>query len=233
MKQGLLKKLLIVQIIFLLVSFPFLSSAKNSDDLRNKRYCEIVVGHGLSALVYSSIGLNNCPEDLWMKIDKKKIKKDIGKQFIYLNGPRYFAMDSSINNDGSNNSIKSFGGIQMREVGVVKLTFKDLLKGFRPYVEHAVSRKTIWVYKKGRPVFELISPNKKVFVMQSYSMEMATLLEGNLPKLGASLRIPNGWKFKTGILKKDMSLESINNKAIVTQDNLKNTYQLATSDFLA
>jgi hypothetical protein len=218
--------------ILLILSISSLTFAKDASNFRNMRYCELVVAKGMSAAVYTTAKLNNCPQNLWDRINIKKIKKQTGSNFIYLNGPRYFVIDGVTNTSLINDDIKSFGGIQMREAGIVKLTLKDLVRGFVPYKRHHVARKSTWIYKSGRPIFELISPSKQVYVMQSYSDEVIKQSEPSLAKLGAKLKLPKGWSFKTGILKKDTNLVTINNQAIVIQDNLKNTYQLATRDFL-
>lgn len=228
--SGLLQRIFfIIVMVLIIASF---AEAKSMDNFRNKRYCEVVVGHGLSAYVYNSVGLNSCPEDLWTKLNVKKIKKQADSSFIYLNGPRYFTMDKVINTKLYDDTIKDFGGIEMRVGGVVKISIRDLLKGFRPYREHHVTRKTTWIYEAGKPVYELISPSKQVFVMQSYSVEVVKLTPESLMSLRSMLKLPKGWQFKSGIIKKDTSLETLNSKAVVVQDSLKNTYQLASHDFL-
>ena len=68
--------------------------------------------------------------------------------------------------------------------------------------------------------------------MQSYSIKKSEQTERSLAELGAKLKLPKGWVFKTGILKQTEPVEAINNLAIVIQDNLDNTYQKATHDFL-
>lgn len=205
----------------------------DNESYRNARYCEVVVGHGLRASVYTSFKINKCPENLWQHMDSKLIKRNKKATFVYLNGPRYFLIDDfKFENVVSKGKVDAFGGIKMRKNAEVRVTFSDILKGFRPYRDHTVRRKTLWVFKAGRPIYELISPQNKVYVMQSYSGEVIKQDSKTLAQLGSKLNLPRGWKFKTGILKKDARLSTVKQRAILTQDEFKNTYQLAPVDYL-
>ena len=210
----------------------FISGYAYSDgdaNYRHSRYCEVIVGKGLQASVYSSFRLNNCQNTLWDNLDVKSIKSQNKATFVYLNGPRHVLFDDYIyNKKVTNGEVKDFCGIKMHKSGALRITFSDILKGFRPYIEHKVYRDTTAVFKAGKPVYELISPNNKVYVMQSYSDEIVKQNDASLSKLGSVLHLPKGWRFKTVTLKDDKRLSTQNNIAIVTQDNLKNTYQLSS-----
>lgn len=210
----------------------FISGYAHSDgdaNYRHSRYCEIIVGKGLHASVYSSFKVNNCQNDLWDNLDVKSIKSQNQATFVYLNGPRHVLFDDYIADKKlTDREAKDFCGIKMHKSGTLKITFSDILKGFRPYIEHKVYRYTTAIFKAGRPVYELISPNHKVYVMQSYSDEIVKQNEASLQKLGQVLHLPKGWKFKIVTLKYDKKLTTQNQVAVVTQDNLKNTYQLSS-----
>jgi hypothetical protein len=222
-------------ISFITIITPFILKPAFANELsnaRNSRYCEVVVGHGFSAKVYTSIRLNECPENLWKKINVSQIKKEQKATFVYLNGPRYLVMDQAISASTLSNKIIDFSGIKMREVAKLKVTLSNIIKGFVPYTTHNVEKQTTWFYDEGSRIYELIDPKNQVYVMQSYSVEIAPLKEDSLMALAAKLKLPSGWKFKTGILSARHDLSTINNHAIVIQDNYKNTYQLAKCDFL-
>ncbi|MDP3704286.1 MAG: hypothetical protein Q8R24_00060 [Legionellaceae bacterium] len=204
------------------------------DDMRGRRYCEVIFFHGFLGYVYNTINLNNCPEQIWNSVTTAVVKEVTGSHFVYLNGPRYFVMDKVLyrEKDFSHVDLKTFEGIGMRRVGVLHITLLDLIKGSAPYREHKVDRKNTWVFQVGKPVYELIDPEGQVFVMQSYSEEMNTQPEVSLSRLGSRLTLPSGWRFRTGILMKDQHLLVVNNQAIVILDDFKNAYQLASRDFL-
>jgi len=220
----------VVSISVLMSCYSF---ANNEDGLRHSRYCEVVIGKGLRASVYTTFKLNDCPQNLWGKLDAKLIKKQNKATFVYFNGPRHFLFDSfTYHKLEATMEHKNFGGMQMQKAATVKISLRDIIKGFRPYIEHQVYRNTVWKFKSGKPIYELISPKNKVYIMQSYSDELVKQNEASLKNLGSNLQLPRGWKFKTGILQKDENLVTKNNIAVVTQDSFKNTYQLSDKDFL-
>jgi hypothetical protein len=68
------------------------------EGVRNVRYCEFipVLRHGLrlTATVYNTLGLNDCPAEVWDKITEAAMRKRFGALKVVLNGPRYLVMDA-------------------------------------------------------------------------------------------------------------------------------------------
>lgn len=218
--------------LFILFFVPLLSYGAETSNMRGKRYCEIILSKTISSYaVYNTWGLNDCPEQLWSKVSMSAVKKETRASFVHLNGPRYWVIDGFKNTSLINPAIKTISGIPMREAGILHLSLIDLFKN-KPYQSHIVDRKTTWIYQEGKPVFELIDPTGQVFVMQSYSVQKYPQTMDNLKQLGDKLQLPKGWKFKTGVLNKLETIEAVNNKAVVVQDNFLNTYQKASYDFL-
>lgn len=218
-------------LLFLTISC--FSYAAQSMGMRGGRYCEIIIGKKLTTyLVYNTWGLNDCPENQWKTLSVSQLKKETGSSFIHLNGPRYWVFDGLKNTHLINPDVKTFNGITMREAGVLYISLSDLFSFEHPYQKHKVQRQTTWIYQAGKPVYELIDSQSNVFVMQSYSAQKMTQNENSLSQLGAKLNLPKGWKFKTGILKKEETIQAINQLAIVVQDDFLNTYQQSTHDFL-
>lgn len=216
-----------------LLIIPSFSSAAQKSNLRGQRYCEIIYSKNLmDYAVYNTIGLNDCPQDIWSKITPENVQKEVGTPHVHLNGPRYWMIDGMQNSDLVNTKIKKFNGLAMREAGVIHISLKDLLLN-PAYEQRKVARKTTWVYDAGKPVFELIDPQGNVFVMQSYSVQKLPQTQQSLAQLGSRLTLPRKWKFKTGVLKKTEMVQAIDNMAVVVQDNFLNTYQKATHDLLA
>lgn len=202
--------------------------------LRNQRYCEILLGDNPRHFqVYNTIGLNNCPAELWEKITPEIVKQETGARFVHLNGPRYWTIDGFENTTLINPSPKILGGINMRDAGVLKLALIDLWIGDKFYKEHKVHRQTTWIYQAGKPIYELVNPQGEIFVMQSYSSQKIAQTENDLKSLGSKLELPEGWNFRSRILKKEAHLTPLNEQAIVIQDNFLNTYQQETPSFIA
>lgn len=228
-----LKSKYICVVILLILSLPFIGYANQMQHLRNQRYCEIIIPQArMNFAVYNTIGLNDCPADIWNKITVDSVKKETKRYWVFLNGPRYWVIDGMKNSTLLNPKPQIINGLAFREAGILHLKLRTLIFGSKPYRAHIVKRKTIWIYSAHRPVYELLSPQGEVYVMQSYSTEKIPQTESDLAQLGSKLKLPKGWRFKTGILSQDKNLKAIDNEAIVVQDEFLNTYQLATHDFL-
>lgn len=201
---------------------------KERSGLRNQRYGEILVVRGgpwsYTATVYNTIGLNDCPEAAWKKLDPKALKKELGAKSVLLNGPRYFMMDTNaLANPGG---VSTFDGLEARKLATVDITLGDILRGrSKPYTGTTVNRTTRYVFKGGLPVYELVSPKGDVYVMQSYSLEVdPSLTAADLPNLGKKLKLPRGWQYRVETPKEDLVLTT-SGTATVLQDNLLNSYQ--------
>jgi hypothetical protein len=202
-------------------------------NLRNKRYCEVLYGDRsfltLVVKVFSSQGLNECPQDAWKLITSKTISDKHKASFVRLNGPRYWMLDGvQATGNTVNHKRESFGGIEMNLRATIEFgLFKQLqiLWGDPLYQAIAVSRSTTWIYKAGSPVYELISPSGEQYVMQSYAQIVNPKLSmADLPMLEKQLQLPKGWSYRTRLLTEDLNLVA-NGTAYVLQDNLMNSYQ--------
>lgn len=204
-----------------------------SHGLRGKRYCEVVLSEGLFKFaVYNSQSLNDCPQDKWQNLSTTKIRANTKSLFVKLNGPRYWAFDSIEYTPLIKRTEKDFQGIKMKKIAYVNINPMTLITGAQGYKVHKVDRNTTFIYTVGKPIYELISPSGDVYVMQSYSVEKAKISESDLANLKNKLKLPDGWKFKTGIAKKTEYLTTTNNEAYVLQDDLLNSYQRAPHELL-
>lgn len=202
-------------------------------NLRNKRYCEVLYGERsfltIVVKVFSTEGLNDCPQDAWQTITKKTVSYSYKTSFVRLNGPRYWMIDGlRATGDTVNHERESFGGIEMNLRATIKVEllqqFQELwgAEFYRPTIVH---RNTTWIYKAGSPVYELVSPSGEQYVMQSYAQIVnPKLLMDDLPSLEQQLQLPKGWSYRTRLLKEDLNLIA-NGTAYVIQDNLLNSYQ--------
>lgn len=225
-----MKTLLGLLFVLILSSYSiFAQSGSNntftSDNLRNKRYCEIIVVKGrflnLKGTVYNTAGNSDCPSDKWNAIDFDQIKKDSNARAVIKNGPRYFLMDKISKTVIAPPKSENFQGLEMSEVAVVKIGGKK-----KPYQETKVERLTTFVFSKGKFTYQLTSP-KGTYVMQSYSQIIdPNLSEKDLEDLAKRLKLPDGWDYKAIKLNSDLELSTIKSKqATVIQDDLGNTYQ--------
>jgi len=217
----------------MLLCLPILGHAAHMDDVRGARYCEVIVSQGrLTLAVYNTMGLNQCPDAQWKKITSKTLKKDMHARIAILNGPRYWTIDAIDSTPITDREEKKIKGMSMKKVALVHIKLSDIIKGHKPYNQHHIDRNVVWTYQAGKPVYELVDPDGRVYVMQSYSLDKVAQTPRSLSQLGSTLKLPSGWHYRTGVLKHDATLPCVHKKAVVIQDDFLNTYQLAGHDFL-
>jgi hypothetical protein len=107
-------------------------------------------------------------------------------------------------------NVRNFAGLDTRWGANSAMNAEDLSKGEQFYAVTNVTCNRTWYYDAGQPVFILDAPNGMTFVMQSYSI----IVDPNqkyedLPNLGSKLKLPEGWKFRSVTLTKDLTLNGI------------------------
>lgn len=199
-------------------------------DLRGSRYCEVIPmfwrGLQLKAEVYNTIGLNDCPTERWNRIDGHQIAQRYGALRVKLNGPRYWLMNhiSAQNPDAVARTV-NFGGLQMRQRASIALNPWVLVHGEYPFSPQRVQRSTVFLFRKGQMVYELVTNRGEIYRMQSFARIVdPDLSEKDLARLGSRLMLPPGWRFRSRRLSQDSALRA-DGEATVLQDELQNSYQ--------
>ncbi|HEY5144960.1 MAG TPA: hypothetical protein VII98_15775 [Solirubrobacteraceae bacterium] len=199
--------------------------------MANDRYCEYLVVTGklpnLVADVWNTYGLDDCPPALWRRSDANALKRQFGALAVQLNGPRHWLMDSaSIELARGLGQVRSFNGLRMRRIATVQVPLTNGVPGAAPYTQVTVNRRNTFAWKRGRRVFELLAPDGSVYLMQAYAqiVDRAQTI-ATLPSLGARLKLPAGWRYRSRVLKAPLALTTTG-RATVLQDELQDTYQL-------
>jgi hypothetical protein len=206
------------------------ASAASLAGLHDARYCEIIELEGAppnaTATVWNTIGLNRCPAAWWNAFDAGELARELGDSAVVLNGPRHFLMDSVTAQAGR---IRTFHGQRLRRVATIPIrTAADLAR--TPYTDRTVARGNTWRWRKGRRVYELVAPGGDVYVMQAYAQIVDPRLTiGKLRTLGRRLDLPDGWRYRTRRLRRDLAVGAPHGRATIVQDELQNTYQLAST----
>jgi hypothetical protein len=198
--------------------------------LRGSRYGEILLitspAGQLTATVYNTTGLNDCPAATWRSLDPRELAKDFGVLAVYLNGPRFWTLDQIAAN--ATGEVRSFGGLDARRVAELPLP-PDLDPaggpGGRSYRDITIRRDTEWIFAAGWPLYELLTPDSRTYVMQAYSHIVDDgLTLDSLPALADRLQLPEGWRYRTRTPDRDLTLRTVAGAAHVLQDELQNTY---------
>lgn len=203
---------------------------QSAADVYGKRYGEVLLVRigtaGPEATVYNSFPLNDCPAALWDALDAESIAAECGAAGVLLNGPRYWLMSHIEKRAGEPQPTRSFGGIEMIEQATVKMASNNPA----PYSVNEVDRRAVFTFDAGRPVFELIDPDGRRWVMQTYSQVVdKNLTLDDLPGLASRLHLPDGWRYETRMPTSPLVVDTTDRKAQVMQDDLTNTYSLTSS----
>jgi hypothetical protein len=205
------------------------ASAATLDGLHDARYCEIIALDGAppdaTAVVWNTIGLNKCPAPWWNAFDAGDLARELGASVVVLNGPRHFLMDSVTATPGR---VRSFHGQKLRRVAAIPIhTTAELAQV--PYTDRVVDRDNTWRWQRGRRIYKLVAPGGDVYVMQAYAqIKDPHQRIGKLRSLGRRLELPPGWRYRSRVLRRPLAIGA-NGHATIIQDELQNTYQLAST----
>ncbi len=196
-------------------------------DVFGKRYGEVLLVRagesGPEACVYNTFPLNDCPAELWDKLDAEAIAAENGAVAALLNGPRYWLMSGIGKRDREDLEHKTFGGLETLRQATVKLSSMNP----SPYQTNRVNRKALFTFDAGREIYELIDPDGRRWVMQTWSQTVdPTLSLADLPGLASRLSLPAGWRYEPRTLTSTLRVDTTEYDACVTQDDLANSYSL-------
>src|ERR1700733_8082211 len=194
-------------------------------DFSGKRYGEVllvqITESGPQATVYNSFPLNDCPAELWSKLDPQALATENGAAATLLNGPRYWLMNDIEKDPQGPQETKSFGGIEMIKQATVALTSMNPA----PYLANEVTRNTVFVFNAGEEIYELVDPDGKRWVMQTWSQVTdPNLSRADLSELAGRLTLPDGWSYQPRVLTETLRGDTTTRPARVTQDDLTNSY---------
>jgi len=218
---------------------------------RGYRYCEILLGSleqdELLAEVWGTQMVGPCLPEALESLDLEAVQAEYEAAFVVVNGPRLSTMDSGLFliPEGPH---RVYGELETQLIATIELDLAEVLAnsglstallhtvletvdvatvlaGVDAYEESVVKRTTVFEYWAGSEVYELISPEGVVYVMQSVSNMLDPYLTlDDLPTLDTRLSLPDGWIYRTRTLETDLVLV-IFGEAIVITDDIGNTYQ--------
>jgi hypothetical protein len=209
------------------------------DNLRNYRYALVDlfsrdrIKKVLYKSSYNTTGLNggdesrdSAPKSLVDKLDPKAITKQYQALFAWINPPSYWTLDWFADRVGR---VRTFGGLDAAWMGNSEAPANtDFTKlSSRAYRYIAVARTSAEGFNKGSKVYLLDDPKGRTWIMKSYTDRgIPGMTIDKLDTLGDLIKMPQGWKFRTAVLGKNLILIPKSGTAGVTQDDKQNTYDL-------
>lgn len=195
--------------------------------LHDQRYCELLLlrlgARGISAQVWTTFSLNDCPARQWNALRLGQLSWQTGS-LVVRNGPRHWLIDTLESAPTAPRPTRSFGGLPM----IFGATIPSINPfAVRPFALQRVDRRTTFTFNAGTEIFELTNPAGQRFVMQAYSQQSARRLSlADLPTLGPHVGLPAGWTYSVRTLTEPLVIDTMTTKATVLQDRLANTYTL-------
>jgi hypothetical protein len=209
------------------------------DNLRDYRYEEIdlfakdPLKKVLYVSSYNTTGQNagedtrdSAPKSLAQSVDPKRVAKQYQAMSASISAPRYWTLDWLSDRVGA---VRNFDGLDAVWMGnslapSAPASAKPSSPAFRTVL---VARTAVEGFKKGSQVYLLDDPKGRTWVMVAYTDTQAPgLTVDKLQSLGALLKLPQGWKFRTAALDKELILEPKAGVTAVTQDDKENIYHL-------
>lgn len=214
----------------------------SGDNMHARPHCEVLImnrdadGPGGSGHYYNSLGVvEEIPDEefdaRFRALDPEQLRQEYGGDAVRFNGPRRFLADRFTAEAFDGGKLSMLGPIPMYLYGTfVAPDFDAFIAGKQtPYVETVSRRSTTWFFEAGSEVYELISPEGVVFVMQSASLGVDP---GNtvdrLPTLGERLSLPDGWIYRARTLDEELVMRATYDDLppnTIVLDEFENNYQ--------
>ncbi|SDU15728.1 hypothetical protein SAMN05216296_2112 [Pseudomonas pohangensis] len=200
----------------------------NHTNLRNVSWGEVILWCG-NGDTYNTMGLNepkdSMPLALYQGLDKAKLAKQLDVPSVSLNpdsGRRFWTCDEF--EIETSPTVREFNGLKTRYVGFLPAKAdgspQDLSPAAIPkymYKPLEFKRSSVLVFKKDRPVFLLTDPQGISWVIKTYQTGVdPTLNFEALSTIDKRYKhLPEGWKFRTLTLDKDLVLTAKGSQRIM------------------
>jgi hypothetical protein len=189
------------------------------EDTRGLRYAELFAVGPEWIEVYNSTGLSEAPPELWDATDPGEAATQLRAELVVKNGPHWWAFDSATLRFAIDDvTVQGIGYRWCARLPAFLASSGNLEPPF--YTVVVANKEGELRYEGGKPVYELVSPDDDVFVMQGSSVEPS-----EYATLGERLTLADGWQFRTRVLGEDLTI-SLDGKVKVVMDDFKNVYNL-------
>jgi hypothetical protein len=214
------------------------AALRKFDGLRDYRHEEIELfakdplKKVLYVSVYDTTGLNggddshdSAPASLARNLDPKRIAKQYQALSARISPPHHWTIDWLADRVGT---VRTFDGLNAAWMG------NGLAPGAAispkpapplPYHATLTARTMVQGFKKGSELYLLDDPKGQTWVMVSYK-DVPDQTIDKLKSLGDLLKLPQGWKFRSVTLPRELVLEPKAGLAGVIQDDKGDLYHL-------
>ena len=208
------------------------------DKMHRTRYIEVFVIQGdpaskqLRGICYNTMfraegipaSKDTAPQALVDAFDPAKVKKEFGALGVGFNGPNLWMPDWT---DIPVGVERDFNGLKAS--WCADLQMKEPKFENPPYERQKIARNSALGYRKGRTVFLIDDAAGNTWIMKGFEqgLKPACTFEEFLATGATRFKnLPKGWKFRTKVLEKDLTLISESGFATIMPDEFFNVYDL-------
>ena len=166
------------------------------------RYCEMLLIYDDRVEIYNTSANDGCPADKWQAMDVAEIADNHGAKAAQLNGPKFWVADDQTIELGET---KTIGGIDARYGATLPVSALGAGEGSEPYTVFTSSKKQSFVFKAGRPIYQLVDPEGHTYILNAYG---ADVRDGDPANLAEQLSPAEGWSFQLVIPESDLIVEA-------------------------
>jgi hypothetical protein len=192
---------------------------------------EAKTGHLVAACyntMFTSSGIpaskNTAPQKLVEGLDFAKMKKDYGVLGASLNGPKLWLPDWADIDAGAE---REFNGIKAAWVAQLNMDDNTSVGETSPYKAMIIARKSGLGWNKGNKVLLLDDAEGNTWIMKGFQQGLRpqyTYEEFLAGGASQFKKLPPGWKFRVGTLRKDLIEKPENGVATIMSDEFFNVY---------
>lgn len=201
--------------------------------LRGVRYMEFFlvgsepVNGNLMGTCYNTTPYNrtggstdSAPEAIAGKLNPVELAKQNDVKKVWLNPPRQWLLD---NIDIETGKVREFGGLKAAWVAVMAMPKGE----WAPFTTTTIARKSMFSFNKGTTVYLVDDPKGTIYIMKSVSpsVDKSNTLE-NISTVASRLKLPDGWKYRTAVLDKELVLIPSSGVATILKDNIDGVYDV-------
>lgn len=163
---------------------------------------------------------DSAPQAIVDKLNPADLAKQYGVTKVYLNPPRQWLLD---NIDIEAGKVRDFGGLKAAWVAVMNMPKGE----WTPYTTATIARKSMFSFNKGTTVYLVDDPKGTTYIMKSVSpsVDKSNTYE-NISTIASRLKLPDGWKYRTAVLDKELVLIPTSGVATILKDNIDDVYDI-------
>lgn len=203
-------------------------------NLRGARYMEFFlvgskpVGDHIKGTCYNTTDLNlaegsrdSCPQKLVDKLDPAQLAKEYKVGRVVINPPRQWLLDTI---DIKAGAVREFGGLKAHWCAVMNMPEG---KEWTPFTTATIARTSKFTFAKGKTVYLLDDPDGNTWIMKSVSPSVNSKnTYEDIGNITTRLKLPEGWKFRTKELDKELVLIPESGVARILRDDIDDVYDI-------